>query len=242
MRLLLFIFIFQSATTVGQLIHIEGRVKDPHGQGIANAIVVNNRTHAGTFGDARGNFNIYCEKGDTLSVTALGYYTRQVCMKDSTLKEVYRPVVFLDDRIYQLPTIAILTPRDLEDIAEDIRSIGFDEDAFRTGSIMSPITLLYESFSKRERNRIEIERLKYEDKKRDLLKELFHLYVDFDIIDLTNEEFDEFIDFMNVSDEFLRTSSQYEFLVFVKEQFVRYKAWRRNQIKWKPEDFNFDEN
>jgi len=174
MRLLLFIFLFHSAAAAGQLIHIEGRVKDPHGQGIANAIVVNNRTHAGTFGDARGNFNIYCEKGDTLSVTALGYYTRQVCMKDSTLKEVYRPVVFLDDRIYQLPTIAILTPRDLEDIADDIRSIGFDEDAFRTGSIMSPITLLYESFSKRERNRIEIERLKYEDKKRDLLKELFH--------------------------------------------------------------------
>lgn len=242
MRFLLILFVCSSSVAFGQLVRIDGRVRDPHGQGIANAIVVNNRTHSGTFGDARGNFSIYCEKGDTLSVTALGYYTRQLCMKDSVLLEVYRPTIFLDDRVYQLPTIAILTPRDLEDIAEDIRSIGFDEDAFRTATIQSPITYLYESFSKRERNRIEIERLKYEDRKRDLLKELFHLYVDFEIIDLTNDEFDEFIDFMNVSDEFLRNSSQYEFLVFVKEQFVRYKAWKRNQIKWKPDDFNYDEN
>jgi hypothetical protein len=236
------LFFVLSMGVRAQIVRVEGKVKDPHGQGVANAIVVNNRTHAGVFGNARGDFSIFCEKGDTLSITALGYYTRQISLKDSAFKEIYKPVIFLDDRIYQLPTIAILTPRDLEAIGEDIKKLGFNESEFKTATVMSPITFLYESFSKRERSRIEIERLKFEDRKRDLLKELFHLYVDFDIIDLTNEEFDEFIDFMNVSDEYLRTSSQYEFLVFVKDQFVRYKMWKRNQLKWKEDDFNYDKD
>jgi hypothetical protein len=74
------------------------------------------------------------------------------------------------------------------------------------------------------------------------LKELFHLYVDYDIIDLTNEEFDAFIDFMHVSDEFIRQSSQYEFLIFVKEEFQHYKIWRRGRREWKEEDFNYDKD
>ncbi|MFM2317206.1 MAG: hypothetical protein RLZZ155_1538, partial [Bacteroidota bacterium] len=62
------------------------------------------------------------------------------------------------------------------------------------------------------------------------------------IIDLTNEEFDAFIDFMHVSDDFIRHSSQYEFLIFVKEEFQQYKIWRRGRKEWKEEDFNYDKD
>ena len=82
----LFFFVFLSLVGYSQTIRIEGRVRDPHGQGIPNAIIVNNRTKTGSFGNSSGYYTIVCEKTDTLSITALSYYTRQLCMKDSLLK------------------------------------------------------------------------------------------------------------------------------------------------------------
>lgn len=238
----LFFFAFLSFTGYSQTIRIEGRVRDPHGQGIPNAIIVNNRTKTGSFGNSSGYYNIVCEKTDTLSITALSYYTRQLCMKDSLVKDVYRPTIFLDDRTYMLPVVEFISPRDLESIEDDLRGLGFDENQFKTASYSSPITFLYEQFSKRERSKLAVARMEYEDRKRALLKELFHLYVDFDIIDLTNEEFDAFIDFMHVSDDFVHQSSQYEFLIFVKEEFQNYKVWKRGRRDWKEEDFNYDKD
>jgi hypothetical protein len=238
----LFFFLLLSQIGFSQTIRIEGRVRDPHGQGIPNAIIVNNRTKTGSFGNSSGFYSIVCEKTDTLSITALSYYTRQLCMKDSLYKAVYHPTIFLDDRTYMLPVVEFISPRDLEAIEEDLRGLGFDENQFKTANVSNPITFLYEQFSKRERSKLEVSRMEYEDKKRALLKELFHLYVDYDIIDLTNEEFDAFIDFMHVSDEFIRQSSQYEFLIFVKEEFQQYKIWRRGRREWKDEDFNYDKD
>ncbi len=238
----LFFFLFLSLIGFSQTIRIEGRVRDPHGQGIPNAIIVNNRTKTGSFGNSSGFYSIVCEKTDTLSITALSYYTRQLCMKDSLVKTVYHPTIFLDDRTYMLPVVEFISPRDLEAIEDDLRGLGFDENQFKTANVSNPITFLYEQFSKRERSKLEVSRMVYEDKKRALLKELFHLYVDYDIIDLTNEEFDTFIDFMHVSDDFIRQSSQYEFLIFVKEEFQQYKIWRRGRREWKEDDFNYDKD
>ncbi|MDP4716981.1 MAG: carboxypeptidase-like regulatory domain-containing protein [Flavobacteriales bacterium] len=238
----LFFFVFLSLVGYSQTIRIEGRVRDPHGQGIPNAIIVNNRTKTGSFGNSSGYYTIVCEKTDTLSITALSYYTRQLCMKDSLIKEVYYPTIFLDDRTYMLPVVEFISPRDLEAIEEDLMSLGFDENQFKTASVSSPITFLYEQFSKRERSKLAVAKMEYEDRKRALLKELFHLYVDYDIIELTNDEFDAFIDFMHVSDEFIRQSSQYEFLIFVKEEFQQYKIWKRGKREWKDDDFNYDKD
>ncbi|HEY8403392.1 MAG TPA: hypothetical protein VIK71_02150, partial [Flavobacteriales bacterium] len=70
--------------------------------------------------------------------------------------------------------------------------------------------------------------------------ELFHHYVDYQIIDLTNEEFEEFIDFLNVSDEFLKNSSQYDFLIYVKERFKDYKVYKRQRKQMRDSDFDYD--
>jgi hypothetical protein len=105
---------------------------------------------------------------------------------------------------------------------------------------MSPITFLYQQLSKKEASKRVVAELKNEDRRRDLLKELFQIYVDYQIIDLTTEEFDDFITYLNVSDEFLIQSSQYEFLVYVKERFRDYQVMRRNGTKFRKEDFDFD--
>ena len=65
--------------------------------------------------------------------------------------------------------------------------------------------------------------VKNNDLKRALLKELFAKYVAADMIDLDNSEFDAFIDYCNVSDDFMKNSTQYEFILFIKKKFDIYK-------------------
>lgn len=90
-------------------------------------------------------------------------------------------------------------------------------------AMSSPITALYEAFSRRERGKRMVAEMRNNDRRRALLKELFRKYVDNDIIQLGDEEFDSFIDFCHVSDEFLKNSSQYEFIMYIKKRFEVYR-------------------
>ena len=243
-RNLIVIFVLLVAGSAqGQKIRIKGKVLEERGQPVANSIVLNTHTQKGAYGLPDGHFIIECNKTDTLTITCLGYYSRQICFKDSVFKEVYYPKVYLLDRVYTYSTLHIFAPRDLEDIQKDIQSLGYNESDYMLSGInaaMSPITFLYQQLSKKEASKRVVAELKNEDRRRDLLKELFQIYVDYQIIDLTTEEFDDFITYLNVSDEFLIQSSQYEFLVYVKERFRDYQVMRRNDTQFKKEDFDFD--
>ena len=71
----------------------------------------------------------------------------------------------------------------------------------------SPITALYQAFSKKEQNKSWIQEQKYKNDQRRVVKELLRLYVAFDIINMTEDDFDDFIQFLNMDDDFLKTSS-----------------------------------
>ncbi|MEX2596281.1 MAG: hypothetical protein WEC59_05060, partial [Salibacteraceae bacterium] len=82
---------------------------------------------------------------------------------------------------------------------------------------------LYQQVSKQERMKRRAYEIINEDKKRMLLKELFSKYVDHDIIDLEENEFEDFIDFMDISDQLLRSMTQYEFVIYTKRRFQDFR-------------------
>lgn len=61
-----------------------------------------------------------------------------------------------------------------------------------------------------------------------VVKELLRLYVAYEIIDLEEEEFDSFISFLNVNDDFLKTASEMELITYIKDKFDHFK-----QMNWK---------
>jgi len=89
--------------------------------------------------------------------------------------------------------------------------------------MQSPITALYQAFSRKERNKVWIAEQEYKDDQRRIVKELLQLYVSYDIISLNEDEFDDFIFFLNVSDEFLKTASDMELITFIKDKFEHFK-------------------
>jgi hypothetical protein len=127
----------------------------------------------------------------------------------------------------QLAEVEVLPERTLKQIQKDIDKLGYRESDYRISQVdafQSPITFLYQEFSRRERSKRLVAQLENEDRKRELLKELLYKYVQYDIINLSDEAFDDFIDFCNVPDEVIRGLTQYEFLLYVKKKYELYAS------------------
>lgn len=236
---------FAQADTTGNQIQVTCFVRDENDQPLSNVIIINKRTRSGSFGNSDGSFSISCLKSDTLKITSLGFHSREISFRDSTSKEEYRFKMFLETRVYRTATVEVFAPRDLEKIQNDISKLGYDESDYMISGLnaaKSPITFLYQQFSKKERSKRLVAQLENEDLKRDLLKELFHHYVDYHIIELTDDEFDDFIDYLNVSDDFMISSSQYDFLIYVRDRFKDYKVYQRQRKTLKEDDYNYDKD
>jgi hypothetical protein len=226
-------------------ITIEGMLLDEMGQPISNAIIINRTTKKGAFGRPDGTFTVNCMRKDTLAITSLGFQTRLITYRDSIERDSFRLRLFLETRNYFFSEVEVFAPRDLEQIQADINKLGYDErDYMLSGinAVQSPITFLYQQFSKKEQSKRQVAYMENEDRKRELLKELFRLYVDYQIISLTDEQFDDFITYLNVSDEFLIKSSQYDFLIFVKDRFRDYKIHVRQNTRMQSTDFDYDKD
>ena len=242
---LLLVFRASAQVTDTTQIVIHGVLRDEQDQPIPNAIIINKSTKKGSFGKPNGSFDLKCQRGDTLAITSLGYQTRYVTYTDSLQSQRFELKLYLETRTYMLAEVEVFAPRDLEQIQEDIMKLGYNEDDYMISGInavVSPITFLYQQFSKKEQSKRKVAYLENEDRKRALLKELFRLYVDYEIIALNDEQFDDFITYLNVSDEFLIQSSQYDFLVFVKDRFRDYKIFLRQNQRMKSSDFDYDKD
>jgi len=233
------------SSTDSTVIHIRGKLRDENDQPISNAIIINKATKKGTFGKPDGSFDIECLRSDTLAITSLGFQTRNVCYVDSTQGQTFQLKLYLDTRTYMFAEVEVFAPRDLEQIQNDINKLGYDErDYVLSGinAVASPITFLYQQFSRKEQSKRQVAYMENEDRKRELLKELFRLYVDYEIISLTDDQFDDFITYLNVSDEFLIKSSQYDFLIFVRDRFRDYKIYLRQNNRLKSSDYDYDKD
>ena len=167
--MVLFFFLFHSSWGQEPLIRIKGKVFEERGQPVPNCIILNLRTQQGIFGMPDGSFVVECRPTDTLTITCLGYHARQLCYKDSAVKTVYYPRVFLNERNYSFSTLNIFAPRDLDDIQKDIQSLGYDEDDYMLSGInavASPITFLYQQLSKKEQSRRVVAELENDDRRR----------------------------------------------------------------------------
>ncbi len=233
----------QDSTKVKEIV-IQGKGMDYQGNAKTDLLIVNKRTLNGTMGNSDGTFSISVQKNDTIVFGAIGYSSVKVCFKDSVDQEVYELKIFLQKVHVNLGEAYIFAPRDLDEISKDIEKLGFQEKDYRTtgaDALSSPITFLYEAFSKRERSKRLVMEMENDDRRRELLKELFAKYVAYEIIDLNTEQFDGFVDYLNVSDRFLQSSSQYEFCVYVKGRFYDYQKYLKRE-GLDDSDYNYHED
>lgn len=230
------IFCFACYAQESKPIKISGKVYDVENpaKDFYSLLVVNKSTAEGVFGTQSGEFVIYAKKSDTILVNSVGYTTLKFCLNDSAEQSEYRVTLAMHRISIELKPVTILTQRDLNEIQKDIEKLGVkkNEDKLEGVNVIeSPITALYQVFSRRERSREKVKELENEARLRALLKELLTKYVEADIIKLHDEAFDDFIDFCAVSDDFIKRSSQYDFAMYIKSRYQIYDKFG-NAGRW----------
>ena len=193
-------------------------------------MIINVRTSQGIFGLADGTFKMDIHKTDTIVVASTGYEFKRICFTDSVLKSQYyikTPLIKLN---VNLKEVNIFSPRDLQSIYTDIQKLGYNKKDFQLSGVdafSSPITFLYQEFNQLERlKRHNAERINTE-KRKELLRNLLANYVAHEIINLDDFEFDDFINFCKVPESYMKSATQYDFCIYIKQKFEVYAMMKQ---------------
>ena len=229
--LLFFIFCLSPSLHAQSVIQLNGKVVDAANTkiGLPNVMVANMRTQQGIFTDADGTFILNVQQTDTIVLRAFGYHIRKISFADSIPKNIYNFKVMMFREAYQLKEVTIMETRPADSVIKEIQRLGYNKrDYMMKGSqaFMSPISALYEEFSKKERSKRKVAEMMNNDKRKSLLHELLFFYYRNSVISLNPAEFDVFIDYSNFNDDLLKTLSAYDLAVYIKTKIALYKHSR----------------
>jgi hypothetical protein len=188
-------------------------------------IIVNKRMQTGQSFAAGGQFSLSGLQTDTFLITAGGYEVKRICFHDSIPKDVYALKIGLSLRTNLLKSVSIYPVKDLNAIKREREALGVVETRQTIGvtdAFESPITYMYDRFSKYGKSRAEVAQLENQDKIHEVLKDLFRTYISAGVIDLDESEFDEFINYLNLPESYLKTASDYELAVTIKQRYLQY--------------------
>lgn len=203
-----------------------GRVEDTiQSQGFYNLMVINKTTQRGVFGNANGSFSVYANAGDVIAFSVKGYVTKTVTVRPDENCQM-KLFLALSIRVQEFDEVTVYPIKSLKEIKEEREQLSMRETRTVTGvdMLQSPITALYERFSKKAQSQRIVAEMEFKDNQRKVMKELLRLYVSYDVVYLSEEDIEGFIYFLNMDDHFLRTSSDYELIVFIKDKLEHYKA------------------
>ena len=194
-----------------------------------NLMVINRSTGRGAFGQPNGTFSVYASNGDSISLSITGYppvHTMVVADSNCQFKQSF----IIEGNPQELAAVVVRPLKSLKEIKEERQALAMRETRTVTGveMLQSPITALYQAFSKKERTKRWIAEQEFNDDQLEIVRELIRTYVAYDVIKLSDEEFEEFIYFLNMDDQFLKTASEMELITFIQDKFQHYQMIKKN--------------
>ena len=221
MRLiLLYTLLLISVYSIGQCdeIYLKGKVKDTlNDRGFYNLMVINLTTQQGVFGQPSGRFAVYVNPGDRIAFSVQGYkkVIINIPLADQCTLDT---LIVLPTRIQEYDQVTVHPIKSLETIKKEREELSMRETRTVTGVnvLQSPITALYERFSKKAQSKRKVAEMEHQDNINDVLKDLLRLYVSYDVVYLEEEQFTAFVHFLNIDEHFLKTASDYELITYIK--------------------------
>jgi hypothetical protein len=223
------LFLLGGYAAQADTLRVAGTIRDADNPFVyVNYFVVNQHTNKGVFGNSRGNFSMICMYSDTILVSADGYYTQRITLRDSVKKDQgqIKLRIGLRKKEIVLQPVNIIPERDLSDIKSDLDNVKDPSDIHlvTVNAMESPLTALYQAFSKLERSKHQVAVMEAEDQKREILKELLSKYVKADIISLNEDQFDAFIANGNFNLARIKTMNDYDLIMHVKREYELFKG------------------
>ena len=213
--------------TEPKLVTIKGKVGDPDLiSPFYSVMVINRRTRQGSFGKFDGTFSVKARQSDTILISTRGYKVVTLCFKDSVPALEYEVNIKLSMVQYVGAVVEVKPLKTLKELKEARAKLAKEKlrtpDPKGIDAFASPITALFNIFSKKEKSKKLLLELEYKATQKEILKEMMRVYVHNDIIQLEPHEFDDFIDFLNIDAQTLKTASDYQLIVYIKDKFQHY--------------------
>lgn len=210
-------------------VFVSGRVVDTlRPQSFYNLMVINRTTGRGIFGQPDGYFSVYVRPNDKIALSTKEYPIYEFIAKPDSNCQC-QVIAYIEKLPQQVQEVVVKPLKTLEQIKEERKNLVLRETRQVTGieALQSPITALYQAFSKKEQNKRWIAEQKYKDDQRQVVKELLRLYVAYEIIEMEEDEFDDFIIFLNADPDFLKTAAEMELVLFIKDKFEHFKTLKK---------------
>jgi len=210
-------------------VFVSGRVVDTlRPQSFYNLMVINRTTGRGIFGQPDGYFSVYVRPNDKIALSTKEYPIYEFIAKPDSNCQC-QVIAYIEKLPQDIQEVVVKPLKTLEQIKEERKNLVLRETRQVSGieALQSPITALYQAFSKKEQNKRWIAEQKYKDDQRQVVKELLRLYVAYEIIEMEEAEFDDFIIFLNADPDFLKTAAEMELVLFIKDKFEHFKMIKR---------------
>ena len=194
-------------------------------QAFYNLMVINRTTGRGVFGQPNGAYSVYVANGDSLTLSCKGYPVINITVvADSNCQ--HKQLFYIEGKSQDVAEVVVQPIKSLEQIKEERSALAMRETRMVTGIevLQSPITALYQAFSKKEKSKRTVAKWEYQDNQNRIVQELLRTYVAYEIINLTEEEFEDFVSFLNMDETFLKTASEMELITFIQDKFEHYMA------------------
>ena len=186
-------------------------------------MIINRTTGRGVFGQPNGSFSIFVKPGDLISLSCKGYPIINVtAVGDANCQ--HKSNYFIEGKTQEIAEVIVKPIKSLEQIKEERSALAMRETRMVTGIevLQSPITALYQAFSKKEKSKRTVAEWEHQDNQNRIVQELLRTYVAYNIVELTEEEFEDFVAFLNMDETFLKTASEMELITFIKDKFDHY--------------------
>ncbi|MEX2589898.1 MAG: hypothetical protein WD334_06810, partial [Chitinophagales bacterium] len=192
-------------------------------------LIVNTSTGKGFFGNTDGSFKINVKKNELIKVLSHGFTTGTISLKDSTLKDIYHVIVTLKALEIKRKDPVIIRPKPTqEEISKSKSKIGeLEYDPWIMTSkpgILSPVSLFYYLFSKKEKEKRAYINLLIEDQYMQAMKKIIRFFIDAELISLEENEIEKFIDHCAIDPEFVKYASIYEIGEALDSCYKEYKT------------------
>ncbi len=232
MNRLLFLFFFVAffenfnAQSNCTEISVKARVIDTlRPQSFYHVVVYNKSRGTALFGQPDGWFTIQAKLFDTI-VVSVKEYPKETFIVNEEISCRLNKIIVLKYKSKKLNEVILRPIKSAAEIKEERQKLALEKTRSVTGIdiMQSPITYLYETFSKKERSKRWVTEVRFVDKQRDLLKEYLRTCNSYNLISIEEQEMDDFLDFMNMDLNFFRTASDYNLALFVKRKFQDFKS------------------
>ncbi|MDZ4845526.1 MAG: hypothetical protein SH857_08255 [Chitinophagales bacterium] len=211
---------------------VKGTVVQHPAIGFGDFIIVNLTTGRGEFGKSDGTFEIKIKPKQDIRVSCLGFKTVTVSFRDSVYKPIYHVRVEMKQLTIQFDKPVIIRPqptyKDLEEAREKIGTTEYEPIiASPVDAFSSPITALYQKFSRKEQEKREYVELMNQKQLEQALKDITRYHIDSGLFELEEDEIVLFISTCPLEQDFVKYASLYEVSIALQNCYAKFKNQRR---------------